>query len=325
MLVCAVVFPIFRLHRTMWRFTALNDVLRIAQAVVVADLLRACRSCSSPTGWSAFRRPPAPWSPRPLDRRRPRRGRGADARPGCTATSARPSASENRAAPARRGGRLARRRRRLPDRPAPQPPASGVRMVGIVGLNGAATAAPSTAPRCWAAWPRSAAILESLARDRRASPPQVILAEPRPEPRPARNRGRRRRRDRRPGLRIRRQPSASGPPSPRSRPPTCSTVRRARSTPSRARGPDRGQAGAGHRRRRHHRLELVAPGPAARPRPADPGSTPRVQPLRPGPRPARGRRPKVWTACLLDVRDRAALQAPCSSASGPTWSCTPPP
>jgi O-antigen biosynthesis protein WbqV len=38
-LICAVVFPLFRLHRSMWRFTALNDVLRIAQAVVVADLL----------------------------------------------------------------------------------------------------------------------------------------------------------------------------------------------------------------------------------------------------------------------------------------------
>jgi O-antigen biosynthesis protein WbqV len=37
--VCAVVFPLFGLHRTMWRFTALNDVVRIAQAVIVADLL----------------------------------------------------------------------------------------------------------------------------------------------------------------------------------------------------------------------------------------------------------------------------------------------
>ena len=37
--ICAVVFPIFGLHRTMWRFTALNDVIRIAQAVIVSDLL----------------------------------------------------------------------------------------------------------------------------------------------------------------------------------------------------------------------------------------------------------------------------------------------
>lgn len=39
MLICAAVFPLFRLHRSMWRFTALNDVIRIAQAVIVADLL----------------------------------------------------------------------------------------------------------------------------------------------------------------------------------------------------------------------------------------------------------------------------------------------
>ncbi|OYX35550.1 MAG: hypothetical protein B7Y99_03300 [Caulobacterales bacterium 32-69-10] len=37
--ICAGVFPLFRLHRSMWRFTALNDVIRIAQAVIVADLL----------------------------------------------------------------------------------------------------------------------------------------------------------------------------------------------------------------------------------------------------------------------------------------------
>ena len=37
--VCAVVFPLFRLHRSLWRFTALNDVIRIAQAVAVAVLL----------------------------------------------------------------------------------------------------------------------------------------------------------------------------------------------------------------------------------------------------------------------------------------------
>jgi O-antigen biosynthesis protein WbqV len=37
--ICAVVFPLFGLNRTMWRFTALNDVVRIIQAVVVADLL----------------------------------------------------------------------------------------------------------------------------------------------------------------------------------------------------------------------------------------------------------------------------------------------
>ena len=36
---CAVVFVAMRQHRTMWRFTALNEVLRIGQAVVAADLL----------------------------------------------------------------------------------------------------------------------------------------------------------------------------------------------------------------------------------------------------------------------------------------------
>ena len=36
---CAIVFLVMRQHRTMWRFTTLNEVLRIAQGVVVADLL----------------------------------------------------------------------------------------------------------------------------------------------------------------------------------------------------------------------------------------------------------------------------------------------
>ena len=36
---CATVFLLMRQHRTMWRFTTLNEVLRIGQAVVVADLL----------------------------------------------------------------------------------------------------------------------------------------------------------------------------------------------------------------------------------------------------------------------------------------------
>jgi O-antigen biosynthesis protein WbqV len=38
-LICAVVFPLFRLHRGLWRFTAANDMLRIAQAVALANLL----------------------------------------------------------------------------------------------------------------------------------------------------------------------------------------------------------------------------------------------------------------------------------------------
>jgi O-antigen biosynthesis protein WbqV len=37
--ICAVVFPMFRLHRGLWRFTAANDLLRIAQAVLLANLL----------------------------------------------------------------------------------------------------------------------------------------------------------------------------------------------------------------------------------------------------------------------------------------------
>ena len=36
---CTLVFLLMRQHRTMWRFTTLNEVLRIAQGVVVADLL----------------------------------------------------------------------------------------------------------------------------------------------------------------------------------------------------------------------------------------------------------------------------------------------
>ena len=39
-LVAAFVFPAFRLHRGLWRFTALNDVLRIFQAVVIATLIQ---------------------------------------------------------------------------------------------------------------------------------------------------------------------------------------------------------------------------------------------------------------------------------------------
>jgi FlaA1/EpsC-like NDP-sugar epimerase len=37
--VCAVVFPLMRLNRPIWRYTTLNDVLRCAQAAVVANLL----------------------------------------------------------------------------------------------------------------------------------------------------------------------------------------------------------------------------------------------------------------------------------------------
>ncbi len=37
--VCAVVFVVFRQHRTMWRFTALNEVVKIAQAVIAANLI----------------------------------------------------------------------------------------------------------------------------------------------------------------------------------------------------------------------------------------------------------------------------------------------
>ena len=37
--VCAVVFPLFRLHRGLWRYTAADDLLRLACAVVAADAL----------------------------------------------------------------------------------------------------------------------------------------------------------------------------------------------------------------------------------------------------------------------------------------------
>jgi O-antigen biosynthesis protein WbqV len=38
-LICAFVFPIFRLHRGLWRYTAANDLVRIVEAVVAANLL----------------------------------------------------------------------------------------------------------------------------------------------------------------------------------------------------------------------------------------------------------------------------------------------
>jgi O-antigen biosynthesis protein WbqV len=38
-LICAVVFPLFRLQRGLWRYTAANDMLRILKAVVLANLL----------------------------------------------------------------------------------------------------------------------------------------------------------------------------------------------------------------------------------------------------------------------------------------------
>ncbi len=37
--VCAIVFPVFQLHRGLWRYTALNDVLAIIRAVIFANLL----------------------------------------------------------------------------------------------------------------------------------------------------------------------------------------------------------------------------------------------------------------------------------------------
>lgn len=38
-LICALVFPLRGLHRGVWRFTALNDVLRILQAIALANLI----------------------------------------------------------------------------------------------------------------------------------------------------------------------------------------------------------------------------------------------------------------------------------------------
>ncbi|HEX4180452.1 MAG TPA: polysaccharide biosynthesis protein [Caulobacteraceae bacterium] len=37
--VCAAAFPLFGLHRGVWRFTALNDILRCARAAVIANLI----------------------------------------------------------------------------------------------------------------------------------------------------------------------------------------------------------------------------------------------------------------------------------------------
>jgi O-antigen biosynthesis protein WbqV len=37
--ICAVVFPLFGLHRAIWRYTALNDLWRILQAAALANLL----------------------------------------------------------------------------------------------------------------------------------------------------------------------------------------------------------------------------------------------------------------------------------------------
>ncbi len=39
-LICGFVFPAFRLHRGLWRYTALNDVVRVFQAVVIAALIQ---------------------------------------------------------------------------------------------------------------------------------------------------------------------------------------------------------------------------------------------------------------------------------------------
>jgi O-antigen biosynthesis protein WbqV len=38
--ICAFVFPAFRLHRGIWRYTALNDVVRVFQAVAIASLIQ---------------------------------------------------------------------------------------------------------------------------------------------------------------------------------------------------------------------------------------------------------------------------------------------
>lgn len=38
-LACAVVFPLMGLHRGVWRYTALNDVMRMVQAVILANLV----------------------------------------------------------------------------------------------------------------------------------------------------------------------------------------------------------------------------------------------------------------------------------------------
>jgi O-antigen biosynthesis protein WbqV len=173
--VCAFVFPAFGLHRGMWRFTALNDVLKIAQAVVIADLcvvpilFLTDRLEAFPRSSSLFL---APIAIAGLSLGRAFRQAWVHGDLGAAFRL------EDRAAPpavvvgspSAAAAYLSALRRN---------PVRGVRVVGIVGLNGAPNGRTIRGAEVLGGLASLGPVLKSLA-EADPRPPQVILAEPRP-------------------------------------------------------------------------------------------------------------------------------------------------
>ena len=280
---CGVLFLLARQHRTMWRFTTLNEVLRIAQAVVLADLLLLPILFLADRAQDFPRSTPLLVAPvliaglafgRVLAHALAHGDLGAAFK------------YEDRALPPAvvvGGGRalaayLTQLRRSR---------AASMRVAGLVTLDGAPFGRTIQGVEVLGDLRRLTSILKALAaaEDRE---PQLVLAEPRPgrelmeavvasageaggEARAGAERRRRR-------ARRRRRPAGPAASRAGSRPGAKAHRR---------------QAGSGDRRGRHHRLGADAPGAAVGAGAADPARCIGVQPLRrrPGaPRRVRSRR-----------------------------------
>jgi len=173
-LICAGVFLWYRQHRTMWRFTTLNDVTRVARAVIVANLLllpvlfvanRAQDFPRSTLGAVAIALTAALAASRVLAHALAHGDLGAAFR---FVDRAQPPAVIVGSAPAAAAYLTSQRRLRSP-----------IRVAGIVTLDGAPFGRTIGGAEILGDLRRLTSILKALAAAE-AREPQLVLAEPRP-------------------------------------------------------------------------------------------------------------------------------------------------